>query len=75
MSSSSVRTIERLRSEKNQQRERLWNSDVGFSSEKRRLVQMSSDIKGFILRSMTDPAETHKSIEKNQRKRQESVDS
>lgn len=75
MSSSSVRTIERLRSEKNQQRERLWNSDVGFSSEKRRLVQMSSDIKGFILRSMTDPAETHKSIEKFQRKRQETVDS
>lgn len=75
MSSSSVRTIERLRSEKFQQREKSWNSDVGFGTEKKRLLQMSSDIKGFILRSMTDPIETQRVIENHQRKRKEQTDS
>jgi hypothetical protein len=75
MSSSSVRTIERLRTEKYQQREKTWNKDVGFAAEKKRLVQMSSDIKSFILRSMSDPIETQRAIEHNQRKHRELTDS
>jgi hypothetical protein len=72
---SSIRNIEKLRSDRCVQREKGWNNDVNYGTEKRRLLQMSSDIKTFILRSMSDPFESQRVVEQEQRKRKDDANS
>lgn len=57
-----------------QKLEKAWNNNVSLPSEPRRMIQMTQDIKHFIVRSMSDPIETQKLVESFQRERKQSTD-
>lgn len=64
-----------LKSDKLSHLEKSWNPNVSIRPEQRRLVQMSQDIKTFIVKSLSDPEETQKAIEKSNRMRERAFDS
>lgn len=54
--------------------EKSWNSNVSIRPDQKRLLQMSQDIKHFIIKSMSDPQETQKVIDQSNRAREDSMD-
>jgi hypothetical protein len=55
--------------------EKQWNPNVSIKPDQKRLVQMSQDIKHFIIKSITTPDETQKIIDESNRSREKSMDS
>jgi hypothetical protein len=49
--------------------EKSWNDNVNLPNEVKRITQMSTDIKHFILSSYIDPLEKHRIVEQSQRQR------
>jgi hypothetical protein len=55
--------------------EKQWNPNVSIKADQKRLVQMSQDIKHFIIKSISSPDETQKIIDESNRSREKSMDS
>jgi hypothetical protein len=54
--------------------EKSWNTTVSIRPEQKRLVQMSQDIKHFIIKSINETEETQKVIDRSNRLRESSGD-